>query len=440
MSFPETLKFISAQPDEVYFHWQVELYIYNFIKKGIPKENIYAIFAIKTRPSIFIKNLKKKYPHIYWYMDTRKSNKYQPSIRPHILKKFFLEFPDIGEHVFYHDSDILFYNLPNFKKYLNNDIYYLSDTHNYIGYNYFEKICKGYKNSHPELDDMDLLHKMADSVNIDFDLIKKNDINSGGAQYLLKNIDINFWEKVEEDSNKLYTVMCDYEKKYPTSKHVQKWCADMWGVLWNCWKNNKETRIVIDLSFSWATNSINTPQSYKKHNIFHLAGISKEFIEMNPDYFYKGKYNKTNFLEVLREDIHSFDYVNENNNSWMYVKCAIDYICKEKNIEYGTKTKSIIIRKPENKYNILPVKEAYEFQFKVPKLSNISGIYKKTDKKYFNKNLWFCKEKDTIIFYNKFKWVITDKKYECEISEKCGGYLWSEITDKSPHQCKWDIN
>ena len=43
------LIFISAQPDNKYFHWQVELYLHNFTK-FISKDKCYAIFGYQTEP------------------------------------------------------------------------------------------------------------------------------------------------------------------------------------------------------------------------------------------------------------------------------------------------------------------------------------------------------------------------------------------------------
>jgi len=38
----DSLLFVSAQPDVPYFHWQVKLYVHNFIEKGInPNDPVY---------------------------------------------------------------------------------------------------------------------------------------------------------------------------------------------------------------------------------------------------------------------------------------------------------------------------------------------------------------------------------------------------------------
>jgi hypothetical protein len=56
------LLYVSAQPDVSYFHWQVEVYVNNFVRKGIPLENIHVLFGIpdnKTEPSTWGLKLKK---------------------------------------------------------------------------------------------------------------------------------------------------------------------------------------------------------------------------------------------------------------------------------------------------------------------------------------------------------------------------------------------
>ena len=180
--------YISAQPDQVYFHWQVELYMYQFAKHGI-KDQCYAVFGYTgDKPSEYIVNLSKKYK-IFWYKDERNQyvpNFYIPSIRPHILKKFFAQYPELGKDVFYHDSDIFLVKIPI----LPADNYaYLSNTVTYIGYNYIKSCSLRYKNKYPELPDDDLFSKMCECAGISEELVKSNDLNSGGAQYLLRNID-----------------------------------------------------------------------------------------------------------------------------------------------------------------------------------------------------------------------------------------------------------
>jgi hypothetical protein len=46
--------FVTAQPDVPYFHWQIKLYVHNFIEKGIDPNQIHVIFGMcngQTEPS-----------------------------------------------------------------------------------------------------------------------------------------------------------------------------------------------------------------------------------------------------------------------------------------------------------------------------------------------------------------------------------------------------
>ena len=40
------LLFVTAQPDVPYFHWQCEIYGYNFVEKGIKPSQIHMIFGL----------------------------------------------------------------------------------------------------------------------------------------------------------------------------------------------------------------------------------------------------------------------------------------------------------------------------------------------------------------------------------------------------------
>ena len=57
----------------------------------------------------------------------------------------------------------------------------------------------------------------------------------------------------------------------------------MWGVLWNLWKRNKETRVAKEMDFSWATTSI---EQWHKNSIYHNAGVTAT----DTDMFFKGRY------------------------------------------------------------------------------------------------------------------------------------------------------
>tara|TARA_B110000438_G_C15787996_1_gene639330 strand:- start:619 stop:1812 length:1194 start_codon:yes stop_codon:yes gene_type:complete len=315
------LLFICAQPDETYFHWQVKLYLHNFTKY-VDKEQCYAIFGYKDNPSEEIIKLKEEYPHIYWYKDEREDKRtYISSIRPFLLKKFFKDKPYVGKLFFYHDSDILFRKFPDFNKMIHDDQNYLSDTIGYIGSRYIKIRCKKCKRGNDYLPENDLLNKMAECIGLPVEVIEKNQDNSGGAQYLLKDIDWTFWEKCETDCIKLYKLMDDYMKKHTGGDcRIQKWCSDMWCLLWNLWKIDRKTIVDPELSFSWAPGSI---EKYNRHNIFHLAGINDSNCEGK---FYKGKFVHRCPIKLLRNNSKYFDYVSKDNATYKYIENMKDYI------------------------------------------------------------------------------------------------------------------
>jgi hypothetical protein len=321
----KNLIFVSAQPDNIYFHWQVEVYMYQFSKFGII-DNCHVLFGYSgDSPSEGGLKLQKMYKNIHFYKDERVDKKYIPTIRPHILAKFFNEFPALGKNVFYHDSDILFVTLPDFASMLNDDIGYLSDTISYIGYNYIMECCKRYKEKFSELADDDLFIGMCKEVDINPNLVIQNQKNSGGAQYLLKNINGAYWEECERMCVSLYKYMCSYEQNYPIAHHIQKWTADMWAVLWNYWKIGGQNKVHQQLDFSWATD---TMKEYNSRTIFHLAGVSSSTCK---DKFYKGQYTNKHLIDEYLKDNTIFDHIINTSATYGYTRVVIECANKRQN-------------------------------------------------------------------------------------------------------------
>lgn len=270
--------YICAQPATLYYAWQIDVLLHSFCNVGIELKNVHIVNAIHNNIDPYFDKLKEKYPDVLFcfYEDTRHDKGYISSIRPHILKKHFEAYPELcNQNIFYHDSDIVFTKPLDINKYLNDNIYYLSNTISYIGYEYI--LSKG----------EDILKTMLDIVGIDENTVKQNQNNSGGAQYLLKNIDKYFWYDVENDSTRLFkeiTELSRIKKEADPNYHeIQIWCADMWAVLWNLWKRNKQTEIVEELNFSWSVTNIN---EWHRSAIYHNAGV----VNSSSGMFYKGEY------------------------------------------------------------------------------------------------------------------------------------------------------
>jgi hypothetical protein len=281
----KNLRYICVQPRLLYYAWQVEVMINNFIKHGINPNNIDILVAWnpndKTNSSENIEVWNKLASHynsvrFFFYQDTRQIPvHYISSIRPNILKQHFKAHPELGsEVIFYHDCDMVFTKPPNWNQFLDDNIWYLSDTNSYINFNYIKS--KG----------MDIYYQMCSIVGIEPVIPQLMNSNSGGAQYIMKNLNHAYWNKVEKDSEQLYyqiTQLNNQKKQDDPSYHpLQIWCADMWAVLWNGWLLGNETKVVPEMNFSWATDSKNR---WEETTIFHNAGVTEA-----GKYFYKGNY------------------------------------------------------------------------------------------------------------------------------------------------------
>jgi hypothetical protein len=311
------IKFVTAQPDVSYFHWQCEIYVNNFIEKGIDPNQIHIVFSTTNNapPSPESLGLKKYGVNIHHYKDDREDKSYIPSIKPYLISKWLKDNPEFGKTFFLHDADIIFRELPDFDSLLSDDISYLSDTIGYIGYNYIIDCCRRYEGKHPSSKENQLIQEMVDIVGVSLDVVKENQENSGGGQYLIKNTDHLLWEKIYNDSTPLYKQMLDYQKRFPIHPgEIQFWTAEMWSVLWNLWLFGVKTKITKELDFSWATDSV---KIYDKKPILHMAGVTDS---LKTKKFYKGEYILKNPINELRKNPKQFDYVENDSSTIKYVE------------------------------------------------------------------------------------------------------------------------
>ena len=296
------LRFVSAQPAIPYYTWQVEVMLNNFMEMGINLNNVDIVCWKKDGiiPEAWSKLANNYAARFFFYDDTRVTKDYISSIRPNILKQHWLANPELRyETIFYHDCDIIFTKpIKDWitEDMINDDKWYGSDTRWYIGHDYI--LSKG----------NDVLTLMCDIVGIGKDVIKKNEKNSIGAQYIMKNLTYYYWDRVEKESELLFkdvNVLNNKKKaKDPTHHELQIWCADMWAVLWNGWKMGYETICNPNMDFSWATSA---EEDYLKMNIFHNAGITGSD---------SGKFYKAHYMDKLpyNENLQ----ITPNTASWYY--------------------------------------------------------------------------------------------------------------------------
>ena len=306
---------VSAQPDVPYFHWQVRVYLHQFATQYDLRAHSYAIFAYAgDSPSPVLRKLREDGFNVVWYRDTRTAQEraYIPSVRPHLLCKFFHQFPHLGACAFIHDSDVLFTRLPRFDKLLDDDVNYLSDTIGYIGARYIIDCGRRYSAKHG-VDERHLLQTMCASVSIDAEQVERNEMRSGGAQYLLKGTTSEFWREALRDTLALHVCLQQYEAEHPISQGIQSWCAGMWAELWLLWKRGHDVEVHPALAFAWATESYSRLQS-PQISIFHLAGITEN---LKTSVFWKAQYRQRDILQLPDA---TFDYVSKNSSTWYYVQ------------------------------------------------------------------------------------------------------------------------
>jgi hypothetical protein len=279
--FLGSMRFVSAQPATLYYAWQVEVMLNNFMEMGVNPNQV-DIVCWKENGVIpnYWSKLAEGYPaRFFFYDDKRETKHYISSIRPNILKQHWEKYPDLKyEAIFYHDCDIIFTKPVTewvTEDMITDDKWYGSDTRWYIGHSYIKS--KG----------DDVINKMCEIMELPQSLIQLNEMNAIGAQYLMKGITYEFWDRVERDSERLFKEISELnqikKQSDPTHHELQIWCADMWAVLWGGWRMGYESICHSNFDFSWGTSNNN---DYHKMNIMHNAGVTNS----NDGLFYKAEY------------------------------------------------------------------------------------------------------------------------------------------------------
>jgi hypothetical protein len=316
---------LTAQPDDQYFIWQNHLYIESCLEQGFEEEQIHILLYKPTYREYNTnwEKLKQFYPklNIFVYEDKGVQQYlgiYIPILRPHILWQHFEKFPELQDRtIIYTDCDILWTDKLNINHLLEDDINYVSDAGSYLNYTYFKsKIKDVLPEKLLEYEERDFLAEICNIVGIKKNVAIENNNNTGGVQYILKNIDSKFWKKVEEDVLKIRKHLLQANKDFFRDENagIQSWCADLWAVQYNLWRIGK-SKIADELAFAWAPDPI---KKLETHTILHNAGIVSETGNGYPA-FYKGKYHmgadptKDPNLDMILENEQSKIYC-----TWFY--------------------------------------------------------------------------------------------------------------------------
>ena len=275
------LRFVSAQPASIYYAWQVEVMLNNFKSMGVNLNNVDIVCWKQNGviPEEWLKLASGYAARFFFYDDTRETKHYISSIRPNILKQHWERYPELSlDAIFYHDCDIVF-SKP-IQEWITEEMimdneWYGSDTRWYIAHSYIKG--KG----------DDIIQKMCEIMEMDESVIEANEMNAIGAQYLMKEIDYQFWNRVEKDSELLFRQITDLNNikktETPSYHELQIWCSDMWAVLWGGWRRGAKTNCHPNFEFSWGTS---TKDDYHKLNIMHNAGVTSS----GHGLFYKAQY------------------------------------------------------------------------------------------------------------------------------------------------------
>lgn len=315
--------YLSAQPDNIYFTWQLEVQFLNFKELNISLESYHVLVGIKEEVSESFLSLQSRYPEVKFTFikDTRVSRRYIPSIRPHIISKYFILKPELTlEQIFYFDADVIFREQLNFSNF--NSIDLVSNTDSYLGIEYIRS--KGGE---------ELLEEMCKILEVQTKEVKELG-KHGGAQYFFQpGLTSGFWEKVERNSNELYNFLqnnthiyaqkwsIEHKKPIKSYHEIQSWCSDMWCVLWNLLYFKRSVSVNEELDFSWGTS---LSQDFFKHKIFHNAGVTEN---RSKELFYKGA-----FIRGLPENLDT-SYVSDKFASFYYCK-YVQQLVEEKKKKY----------------------------------------------------------------------------------------------------------
>lgn len=277
--------YLSCQPAIPRFTWEVEVYVNNFIDMGVNPSDIHVVCGLergKDIPEDWLK-LQNHYSDVnfFFYDDGRVNNPYQPSLQAHILEKHWMAYPELEqETVFFHDADFIFTKPFDFTPFLQDDIWYMSDTCSYIGAKYIRS--KG----------EEVFQAMMDIAGLDPDFVIEQELNSGGAQKLMKNVPAEYWGLSYNMQMELWREIPKISQRIKKEKDaagenymvLQHWTMSMWSELWMAWKLGRETRVPKEFNFHFAIDHIDRWLDY---SFFHNAGV----VDGNSGMFFKGEFN-----------------------------------------------------------------------------------------------------------------------------------------------------
>lgn len=326
------LTIIQCVPDDFRFYWETHMWLESLRNIGLSDKTVSLVFTPYGRQlNTRWKTLETLYPEAKFVsiLGTKSlaamMQDYIPLLRPYCLQQYFKRYPELEQHaIFYCDSDTYYTEKFDISHLLDDDVNYLSDTKSYISASYFDsKVKDVLPHKLEKYRTIDVLQEVTNLVGISREIAEKNNDNSGGAQYLLKNITYEFWQEILENCLLIGSYLKGVNKEFfaNENKGIQTWCRDMWAVLWNLWKHGRETKVVSELDFAWSTDVY---EKVNKVGIFHNAGLNGNTLGDVP-VFYKGKYvnNADPFKDPNIEALYTNDKTKQLAN-YYYIEKFIE--------------------------------------------------------------------------------------------------------------------
>lgn len=336
------LKIITAQPNDLLFCWQLRVQLHNLRKYGLSDKYTALVWYHTNRLNgADFKDqwdkLQEDYPEatFIFFQDTTgdlnnmiSKFRYIPLLRPWLLGRYFKDNPELKDHaILYIDSDVVFTKPPELDHLLQDDVCYLSDTKSYIAASYFDSKIKDVKpDKLEEYKKIDVLGDLMINMGLTRQIAEANENGSGGAQYILKNVDSKFWMDVFTDCINIRMYLSSINRRFFESedKGFQSWCADMWSILFNLWKKGIKTECPKEMDFCWATDPI---EKWDKVQIYHDAGASTRPVKEGHMLFHKRDLDYVNNqatpfekdLSFVSPEYCSKNYVNEIMEARPYV-------------------------------------------------------------------------------------------------------------------------
>lgn len=336
------LHIISCFPDDNYFLFEVETYLTNLRKHNLSSKFRGLVLIPhdrKTLNPLWLQLQDKfKESQFFFYKDEDgtlathiKAINYIPLLRPWLLKKHFEEFPELeNDCIMYTDSDIALTDTFNIDHLIQDETCYLSDISSYLNKEYVDsKVQVVEVNKLEQFKTFDVLDNMGKICGINREIIEKNNLNTGGAQYILKGINKDFWQNVYNSCLSMRPYLASLNQFFmkgssPNEKEnngYQSWCTDLFVVLYTLWRTNKETKTVKELDFAWATDPIS---KIKEVGIFHNAGASSEIMELNgvkETIFFKSKLAYRNNILSPFSEKNYLDSITDKYCTYFYTQC-----------------------------------------------------------------------------------------------------------------------